>query len=347
MRVPPDDPCFREEQMYIVTGAAGFIGGNVVKRLNRLGITDVLAVDDLSNGAKYLNLRDSRIADYMDVEEFRGRLERGAGLPKAEGVLHQGAWADTMGEDGRRMLDLNFAFSKAILRYAIDQRAPFVYASSAAVYGGSTDSAPVPGNERPLNLYGWSKLLFDQYVRRLQGPVESTVVGLRYANVYGPGEWHKGRMASMPYQLYRQLTTSGVARLFQGTDGYRGGEHRRDFVFVEDVVAVNAFFMARAPVRAIVNVGTGIDRSFNDVANGLIRLLGRGTIEYIPFPASLLGKYQNRTCSDLGSLREAGFDMPMTPLEEGLAKAVVAWQTESTVSPGLPGCVRSPEAVQG
>ena len=324
-----NNPAGNKAETVIVTGAAGFIGSNLVKRLNQLGITDILAVDNLSDGGKFFNLRDAVIADYMDVEEFRGRLEQKRILQPVKAVLHQGAWADTMAEDGRRMLDLNFSFSKLLLHYALDARVPFVYASSSAVYGATRDQTPVPENERPLNVYGWSKLLFDQYVRRLSGPADSTVVGLRYTNVYGPGERHKGRMASMPYQLHRQLTEHGVARLFKGTDGYGDGEQRRDFIFVEDVASVNLFFMDRAPLRSVVNVGTGADRSFNDVANILLRLHGAGRVEYFPFPDSLRGKYQNHTCAELAPLRNAGYQSTMTTLEDGLARSVSAWRMES------------------
>ncbi|HRU05149.1 MAG TPA: ADP-glyceromanno-heptose 6-epimerase [Candidatus Brocadiia bacterium] len=315
--------------MYIVTGAAGFIGGNIVKRLNGMGVTNILAVDDLAQAGKFLNLRDAVIADYMSVGEFRERLDTGRGLPAAKAVLHQGAWADTMAVDGPRMMEMNFTFSKLLLRYALERRVPFVYASSCAVYGASADFAPLPCNERPLNLYGWSKLVFDQHVRALAGPAESTVVGLRYANVYGPGERHKGRMASMPYQMHRQLAERGVARLFAGSGGYGDGEQRRDFVFVEDVVSVNLFFVESPARRAVVNVGSGVDRSFNDVARILIALRGGGRVEYIPFPDALRGRYQNRTRADLAPLRQAGYVEPMTSLEQGLAASAPAWDLES------------------
>jgi ADP-L-glycero-D-manno-heptose 6-epimerase len=303
--------------MHIVTGAAGFVGSNVVRALNDRGVTEILAVDDLSQGDKFLNLRDCKIADYMDRAEFREFLRRGAPGVAPAAILHQGACADTTESDGRYMLDNNFTFSKELLHWALGQRAPFVYASSASVYGDNRHCSETPDCENPLNVYAYSKLLFDQYVRRLPPP-SSTVVGLRYFNVYGPREGQKGRMASMVWQLLRQLESTGEARLFEGTDGYGDGEQRRDFVFVGDVVAVNLFFAEGSPKVGVFNVGTGVSRSFNDIARTIIGLLGRGEIRYIPMPESLKAKYQSFTQSDITRLRAAGYERPFTTLEEGI-----------------------------
>lgn len=303
--------------MHIVTGAAGFVGSNLVRGLNARGVHEILAVDDLSQGDKFLNLRDCRIADYMDRVEFRDFLRRGApGLTPAA-VLHQGACADTTESDGKYMLDNNYTFSKELLHWALDRRVPFVYASSASVYGSSRDCAETPEFENPLNVYAYSKLLFDQYVRRLPEP-SSTVVGLRYFNVYGPREGQKGKMASMVWQLLRQLETTGEAKLFEGTDGFADGEQRRDFVFVGDAVAVNLFFAEGSAKVGVLNVGTGVSRSFNDIANAIIARLGRGKIRYMPMPESLKAKYQSFTQSEITRLRGAGFESPFTTLEEGI-----------------------------
>ncbi len=308
--------------MFIVTGGAGFIGSNVVKALNRRGVTDILVVDNLSRSEKFRNLADLTIRDYMDKRELRQRLDAGTFDVRAEAILHNGACSDTMEGDGRYMLENNFGDSKALLSYALKQRIPFIYASSAATYGASPSFMVDPANERPLNVYGWSKLVFDQHVRPLLPYVESTVVGLRYFNVYGPREQHKGRMMSVLHQLLRQLRETGVCRLFEGTDGYGHGEQVRDFVFVDDIVDIDLFF-AEGPVhRGIFNAGTGQARSFNAIAQTLIRLLGKGRIEYIPFPEALRGKYQSFTQADVAGLREAGYTKPFTSLEDGIARTL-------------------------
>ena len=313
--------------MIVVTGGAGFIGSHLVRALNERGEHDLLVVDDLARGAKCANLSDCVVADYMDKAEFRRAVsEQTIGHVRA--VLHQGACADTTETDGRYMMDNNFTFSKDVLRFAQARGVPFIYASSAAVYGASQASREDAPNERPLNVYGLSKLLFDQYVRRMLPTAKSTVVGLRYFNVYGPREAHKGRMASMAHQLYRQLASTGKARLFEGTDGYADGEQRRDFIFVGDIVDVNLYFLQGPPRRGIFNVGTGRSRSFNDVARRLIQLRGEGNIEYFPFDQALRGRYQSFTEADVGRLRAAGHNRPFTSLEEGIARSVEAWDRD-------------------
>jgi ADP-L-glycero-D-manno-heptose 6-epimerase len=304
--------------MHIVTGAAGFVGSNLVRTLNERGVRQILAVDDLSQGDKFRNLSDCEIADYMDRAEFRDFIRRGAPGLQADSLLHQGACADTTEADGRYMIDNNYTYSKELLRWALEHRVPFVYASSASVYGMARQCTETPDHEGPLNVYAYSKLLFDNYVRRLMPQITSTVAGLRYFNVYGPREGHKGRMASMVWQLYHQLKTMGVARLFEGTDGYAAGEQRRDFIFVGDAVDVNLHFAFGPPRQGIFNVGTGTSRAFNDIARIVIGLLGRGEIQYIPFPETLRGKYQSFTESDITRLRAAGYSRPLTTLEEGV-----------------------------
>jgi ADP-L-glycero-D-manno-heptose 6-epimerase len=313
--------------MIIVTGGAGFIGSNLVEALNVSGVSDILVVDRL--GQNYRNLCDLRFADFMQPGEFARALERGALPDRIDAIFHQGACADTTCDDGRYMMENNFTFSKTILHFAVARKIPLVYASSAAVYGSSRSSAMSPRNERPLNLYGLSKLAFDNHVRSIVARSESTVAGLRYFNVYGPRESHKGKMASMVYQLYRQLKSTGRARLFKGTDGYEDGEQQRDFVFVGDVVRVN-LALARGPLcKGIFNVGTGIARSFNNVAWTIIGQLGAGATEYIPFPESLAGKYQSFTQADLSALRDAGYTESFTSLEAGIEQSVAAWNRES------------------
>ena len=306
--------------MHIVNGGAGFIGSNLVRGLNARGIADILVVDDLENSRKFLNLSGCQIADYMDKREFRHALEAGKFDGPIEVIFHQGACTDTLQHNGAYMLDNNFTYSKLLLHFAVTRSIPFVYAASAAVYGRGPIFVEGPEHERPLNVYGYSKLLFDQYVRRLLPQAKSTVVGLRYFNVYGPHEAHKGRMASVAHQVLRQLRETGVIKLFQGSGGYADGEQRRDFVSVGDVVAVN-LFVAQGPRHAgIFNVGTGRSRSFNDIAHILIALRGQGRIEYIAFPEGLLDKYQSFTEADISALRAVGYTTPFTSLEDGLAQ---------------------------
>ncbi|MDO8432292.1 MAG: ADP-glyceromanno-heptose 6-epimerase [Candidatus Binatus sp.] len=314
--------------MIVVTGGAGFIGSNLIESLNQDGIFDVMVVDRL--GENFRNLCDLTFADFMPPDDFIRAIEvnRGALPEKIDAIFHQGACADTTCDDGAYMMENNFTFSKAVLHFALSRKIPFVYASSAAVYGASNNFAPSRENERPLNLYALSKLAFDNHVRAIIDTIQTTVVGLRYFNVYGPREAHKHKMASMPYQLYRQLKQTGRARLFKGADGYRDGDQRRDFVFVGDVVRVNRALASGPPLRGIFNVGTGKARAFNDVANLLIRQIGAGAIDYVPFPESLAGRYQSFTEADLTGLRNAGYDAAFTNLEDGIASSVAAWNRE-------------------
>jgi ADP-L-glycero-D-manno-heptose 6-epimerase len=312
--------------MWIVTGGAGFIGSNLVQTLNARGHAEILVVDRASEDPR--NLRGLRFSDLVSPEKFLSALQCKALPARIAGIFHQGACADTTLTDERYMMENNVSFSQSVLSFALERRIPFVYASSAAVYGAGGQFRESPENERPLNLYGRSKLIFDNHVRALLPSALSTVVGLRYFNVYGPREAHKGRMASMVYQLYRQLRETGRARLFEGSGGYAAGEQRRDFVSVRDAVAVNLFFVEGPPRRGIFNVGTGNARSFNEVAQRIIHLLERGEIEYIPFPEGLREKYQNLTEADLSALRAAGYQEKFTSLEDGLAHAVPFWQSE-------------------
>jgi ADP-L-glycero-D-manno-heptose 6-epimerase len=312
--------------MIILTGGAGFVGSNLLAALNAKGVTDVLVVD--RRGDNFGNLRDLKFSDFMLPSEFSRAIEHKILSDRIEAIFHQGACADTTCTDGRRMIENNFIFSKSILHFALARKIPLVYASSASVYGSSSAFAPSRENERPLNLYALSKLAFDNHVRSVAADFASTVAGMRYFNVYGPRESHKGKMASMVYQLYRQLKTSGRARLFEGTDGYADGEQRRDFVFVNDIVRVN-LALAEGPARnGVYNVGTGQARTFNDVAKIIIARLGSGAIEYVPLPENLAGKYQSFTQAELSSLRNAGYTEPLSTLESGIAQSIDAWNRE-------------------
>jgi ADP-L-glycero-D-manno-heptose 6-epimerase len=316
---------------YIVTGGAGFIGSNLVHGLNRAGITNILVVDNLADPRKLLNLHGASFSDYMDKREFRRAMqERSASFSKVEAVFHQGACSNTLVDDGVYMMDNNFTYSKEVLAWAMEHGAPLVYASTAAVYGlsGPGHFTPTPENEIPLNVYGFSKLVFDNYVRHLFSTrtIDTTVVGLRYFNVYGQREQHKDRMASVIHHFTKQIKDAGKVRLFEGSGGYGNGEQRRDFVFVQDLVKLNLFFAQAGPFHneapktyhAIVNAGSGQSRSFNDVVAALMSIHGEVPVEYIPFPQDLNNRYQHFTEADLSGLRAAGCDLPMTTLEEGI-----------------------------
>lgn len=305
--------------MHIVTGGAGFIGSNLVRRLIDSSSEPVVVVDDLSDGHKFANIADLAIADYLDQEEFLERLVSGKAFGrKISSILHQGACSVTTEWDGRYMMRNNFTYSKKLLEHCLSHDIPLIYASSAAVYGGATEFREMPENELPLNVYGYSKLLFDQYVRRLSLKPGQQVVGLRYFNVYGPREQHKGSMASVAWHFNSQVKEGDEVRLFEGSGGFGDGEQRRDFVHVDDVCAVNLWFLAHREVSGIFNVGTGRAQSFNDVANAVIAWHGRGRIRYIPFPDGLADAYQSFTEADLANLRDAGCDVPFRDVAAGV-----------------------------
>jgi ADP-L-glycero-D-manno-heptose 6-epimerase len=307
--------------MHIVTGGAGFVGSNLVRLLAEQTGDDVIVVDDLSDGHKFVNIADLSIADYLDKDEFIERLQTDSGfLQSIDSILHQGACSTTTEWDGEYMMRNNFAYSKYLLHHCLEHSIPFIYASSAAVYGGSSEFVEAPRNELPLNVYGYSKLLFDQYVRRIELNDRQQVVGLRYFNVYGPREQHKGSMASVAFHFNNQIRAGGEVKLFEGSGGYGDGEQRRDFVFVDDVCAVNLWFLQHRKASGIFNVGTGKAQTFNDVANAVIDWHGRGQIRYVPFPDGLKDAYQSYTQADLNQLRQAGCDVGFVDVATGVSR---------------------------
>jgi len=314
--------------MIVVTGGAGFIGSNIVKALNDRGEDDILVVDDLADGTKFRNLADCRIADYMDKDDFLQYILLDEPLGEVSAVFHEGACSSTTEWDGRFMMKNNYEYSKHLLHYCLDRNIPYLYASSAAVYGGGRIFRETPECEAPLNVYGYSKYLFDQYVRRILPGAGSQVAGFRYFNVYGPREQHKGSMASVAFHHNTQISQAGKVKLFQGCDGYADGEQRRDFIHVDDAVKVNLWFLDNPQVSGIFNVGTGRSQPFNDVANAVIGYHGKGKIDYIPFPEHLQGRYQSFTEADIGALRSAGYDAPFMNVEQGV-QAYMQWLNET------------------
>lgn len=322
----------------VVTGAAGFIGANIVKALNARGVTRIIAVDNLTKAEKFKNLIDCEISDYLDKHDFIARIQAGHFDGEIDAIFHEGACSDTMETDGNYMMENNYRYSLILLDWCLEQDVQFLYASSAATYGGSSIFKEERQYEAPLNVYGYSKFLFDQIVRqRLALEPSSQIVGFRYFNVYGPRENHKGRMASVAHHNFNQYRQTGKVKLFEGSHGYANGEQRRDFVYVADVAKVNLWFLDHPSKSGIFNLGSGRAQSFNDVAvatangcralNGeaplaLAELCAGGILEYVDFPEALKGKYQAFTEADLTRLRAAGYDAPMTTVEEGVAQYV-------------------------
>ncbi|MFW0884306.1 ADP-glyceromanno-heptose 6-epimerase [Candidatus Acidulodesulfobacterium sp. H_13] len=309
--------------MIIVTGGAGFIGSNIVEALNKKGKTDILVIDDLTDGKKMHNLTDLDILDYMDKDDFITNIKSGYNFGNIEAIFHEGACSSTTEWDGRFIMKNNFEYSKELLKWCLKTGAQYIYASSASVYGtGKKGFIENRSCEHPINMYAYSKFQFDQYIRSVmkKGGVKCQIVGFRYFNVYGQRETHKGTMSSVAFHFNNQILTNGKARLFEGTDGYKNGEQERDFVYVEDCVRVNLWFLEHPEKSGIFNIGTGKGRSFNDVANAVVKWHGSGNIEYIHFPDNLKGAYQSFTEANITALRNAGYEKPFLSVEEGVKK---------------------------
>ena len=322
---------------YVVTGAAGFVGSNLVRALNARGERNILAVDNLERSEKFCNLAELEIADYLDKRDFLDRLSAGQFDGAVDVMFHQGACSNTMELDGRYMMENNYRYCADLLDFCLEEEIPLIYASSAAVYGGTGGFREERACEAPLNVYGYSKLLFDQLVRRRIGEANAQIAGFRYFNVYGPNEQHKGRMASVAWHFFNQYRTEGCVRPFAGSGGYADGEQRRDFVSVEDVIKVNLYFLDNPDISGIFNVGTGKAQSFNDIASTVVNacrvdagqprlelaeLHREGLVRYTPFPDALRGKYQHFTEADTGALLQTGYHEPFLTVEQGVGRYV-------------------------
>jgi ADP-L-glycero-D-manno-heptose 6-epimerase len=307
-------------QMIVVTGGAGFIGSNIVKALNAQGKTDILVVDNLKTGQKFINLVDCDFADYLDKEDFQTRIFAEEGLPEIECVFHEGACSSTTQWDGKYMMDNNYEYSKDLLHYCLDRSIPFLYASSAATYGNGPKFIEDRQYEKPLNVYGFSKFQFDQYIRQILPKAESQVVGFRYFNVYGPREQHKGDMASVAFKLHNQLIAGESLKLFGAYNGYDAGMQTRDFVYIEDVVKVNLWFMEHNDKSGIFNLGPAAAEPFKNIADAVIDFHKHGEIEFIDFPTKLKGSYQSFTQADNSLLRSVGYDAKFYNVEQGVHK---------------------------
>ncbi|SFN59304.1 ADP-glyceromanno-heptose 6-epimerase precursor [Izhakiella capsodis] len=305
--------------MIIVTGGAGFIGSNIVKKLNDLGRSDILVIDNLKDGTKFINLADLDIADYMDKEDFIASIVAGDDFGHIDAVFHEGACSATTEWDGKYMMDNNYQYSKELLHYCLERQIPFLYASSAATYGGRNENFIEERQyEQPLNVYGYSKMLFDHYVRDILPEAQSPVCGFRYFNVYGPREGHKGSMASVAFHLNEQILKGENPKLFEGSENFK-----RDFIHVDDVVNVNLWCWEHA-ISGIFNCGSGRAESFQAVADATLGFHKKGDVEYIPFPDKLKGRYQAYTLANLTKLRAAGYDKPFKTVAEGVY-AYMAW----------------------
>lgn len=306
--------------MIIVTGGAGFIGSNLVKALNQKGYNNIIVVDNLKNGIKFRNLVDCQIADYYDKRDFFEQLQNKSLKKKVSAIFHLGACSTTTEWDGHYIMQNNYEYSKLLLHFCMKRGIPFIYASSASVYGNGKVFKEESQYEKPINMYAYSKYLFDQYVRQyLSDPeLESQIVGLRYFNVYGYRESHKGKMASVVFHFNNQLKTSNKLKLFEGCDGYENGEQRRDFVYVQDTIDVKLWLFENPQIKGIFNVGTGKSQTFNEVAQAVLKWHNCGEIEYIPFPEHLKGSYQSFTEADISALIKAGYSKPFKDVQTGV-----------------------------
>lgn len=317
--------------MILITGSAGFIGSYLMGYLNKLGEDRILAVDKLGTKEKWKNLLGKRYIDFIDRDYF---IENLGSFNNIKFIFHIGACADTTELNLDYLMNVNFSYSKRLFKYAEDKKIPFIYASSAATYGageyGYTDQLDYIYNLRPLNPYGFSKQIFDEWILR-QNDKPPFWAGFKFFNVFGPNEYHKGRMASVVFHAYNQLKETKKIRLFKShKDGYEDGEQKRDFVYVLDVCKVLVYFYEKQPKSDIYNLGTGTARTFNDLAKNVIKYSNiDGEIEYFDMPEDLRDKYQYFTEADISKLRNVGYDKDFSTLEESIKDYVTNYLMEN------------------
>tara|TARA_B100000787_G_scaffold147049_1_gene117874 strand:- start:5162 stop:6136 length:975 start_codon:yes stop_codon:yes gene_type:complete len=310
--------------MIVVTGGAGMIGSRIISKLNSQGISNILVVDDLINGHKMRNLAGLNIIDYVDKDDFVDRIGDPEFYGKITGVFHKGACSATTEWDGQFLMRNNYEYSKRLLWWCEKMSTPFIYASSASVYGNSIKNFEEElANEYPINMYAYSKWQFDQYVRKHQSMITTKVVGLRYFNVYGPGESQKGNMASTIWHFANQINNDGVARVFGGSHGYGNGKHSRDFVHVDDCAKVNLWALNDCHQNGIYNVGVGSACSFNDVVESVNHWFKKNKnviakVDYVSMPEKLIKSYQSFTQANIGALRGAGYEGEFLEIDEGV-----------------------------
>ncbi|MFI3256265.1 MAG: ADP-glyceromanno-heptose 6-epimerase [Psittacicella sp.] len=306
--------------MIIVTGGAGFIGSNIVKGLNKKGYKNIVIVDDLTDGHKFINLTDLEFVDYCDKDDFLKQIQNNTLGYKIDSIFHEGACSATTEWNGKFIMEVNYEYTKKLFHYAIDHKIPFIYASSAAVYGTKSDNFVEDNSfEKPVNVYGYSKYLFDKYVETYKATygLNSPVCGFRYFNVYGYGEFHKGSMASVAYHLHLQIQSGNIIKLFEGSEGFF-----RDFVYIDDVVDVNIWALENG-LSGVFNLGTGSSASFLKVGELVLDHYKRGELHYIDFPEHLKGHYQAYTQADMSKLREAVYQKEFTSIEDGIRQYII------------------------
>ncbi|MCZ7603402.1 MAG: ADP-glyceromanno-heptose 6-epimerase [Melioribacteraceae bacterium] len=308
--------------MIIVTGGAGFIGSVTVWKLNQIARSDIVIVDELRDGEKWKNLNGLSFADIYHKSDFLDMVLDNEVPFKPEAIIHLGACSSTTEKDADYLLHNNFVYTVELAKYALERDIRFIYASSAATYGsgefGYNDNENEVEKLRPLNMYGYSKQMFDLWAK--QNKVLDRIVGLKYFNVYGPNEFHKGDMRSVVHKSFEQIRDTGKVKLFKSTDAkYEDGGQMRDFIYVKDAVDMTLFFLENIDANGIYNIGTGHARTWNDLVTSVFNSIGKQVnIEYIDMPQHLLGKYQNFTEAKIEKIKSAGYKKEITSLEKGV-----------------------------